>query len=117
MNAENTLLPRHAIPAGSPPPRMLADADAGHHLFVAKGCVTCHIRGDEGGRMGPDLTGRRYAPASVASFLADPESSPLSKAGGQGNVRMPNLGLSPREIGLLVAYLNSESVVGSAMQR
>ena len=117
MNAENTLLPLHAIPAGAPAPRMLADADEGHHLFVAKGCVSCHIRGDEGRRIGPDLTGRRYPAEVVSSFLADPESSPLSKGGGPGNVRMPNLGLSPREIGLLVAYINSESVMGSAAQR
>ncbi len=117
MNAENTLLPLRAVAAGAPAPRILADADAGHHLFVAKGCVTCHMRGDVGGRMGPDLTVRRYAPAVVSSFLADPESSPLSKSIGQNYVRMPNLGLSSREIGSLVAYLNSESVVGSAVRR
>ena len=112
MNAENTLLPLRAVPAGAPAPRTLADADVGHHLFVAKGCVTCHMRGEEGGTMGPDLTVRRYTPAVVSSFLADPESSPLSKSLGQNNVRMPNLGLSPREIGSLVAFLNSESLVG-----
>ena len=117
MNAENTLLPQRAISASSPVPRTLADADVGHHLFFAKGCVTCHMRGDVGGRMGPDLTVRRYAPAVLSSFLADPESSPLSKGGAQNYVRMPNLGLSPREIGRLVAYLNSESVVGSAVGR
>ena len=112
MNAENTLLPISAVPVGTLAPRALADADIGHHLFVAKGCVTCHMRGEDGGKIGPDLTVRRYTPAVVSSFLVDPESSPLSRTGIPNGVRMPNLGLSPREIGLLVAYLNSESVVG-----
>lgn len=117
MNAENTLLPLRAVAAGAPAPRTLADADVGHQLFAAKGCVTCHMRGDVGGKMGPDLTGRRYVPAVVSSFLADPESSPLSKGGVPNGVRMPNLGLSSREIGSLVAYLNAESVVGSVVRK
>ena len=113
MNAENTLLPLRAVPAGAPKPSTLADAVIGHQLFVAKGCVTCHMRGEEGGRMGPDLTVRRYASAAISSFLGDPESSPLSKSAMPNGVRMPNLNLSPTEIRALVAYLNSETVVGA----
>jgi cytochrome c2 len=113
MNAENTLLPLRAIPPGTPAPRALADADVGHQLFAAKGCVTCHMRGEDGGKMGPDLTVRRYATAAVSSFLADPESSPLSKSALPNGVRMPKLNLSEREIVSLVAYLNSETVVGA----
>jgi mono/diheme cytochrome c family protein len=117
MNAENTLLPLRAVPAGAPAPRTLADADVGHLLFTAKGCVTCHMRGETGGNMGPDLTIRRYATAGVSSFLADPESSPLSKNTPSNGVRMPNLNLAPGEIRALVAYLNSEAVVGSSAGR
>jgi mono/diheme cytochrome c family protein len=117
MNVENTLLPLRAVPAGGAAPRLIADADVGHQLFVAKGCVTCHMRGETGGKMGPDLTIRRYAVAAVSSFLADPENSPLSRSGIPNGVRMPNLNLSQREIGTLVAYLNSEAVVGTASRR
>ena len=107
--SENTLLPIHVVAAGAAAPLALADADRGHQLFFAKGCVTCHVRGSEGGeiKVGPDLTGRRYPPDYVAKFLADPESSPLSKATNNGN-RMPKLDLKQREIASLVAFLNSE---------
>ena len=117
MNAENTLLPLRAVPAGGSAPRAIADADVGHQLFVAKGCVTCHMRGEVGSKMGPDLTSRRYASTAVSSFLADPESSALSKNTASNGVRMPNLNLSQREIGSLVAYLNSEAVLGSTVRR
>ena len=117
MNAENTLLPLRTVPSGAPAPRVLADADVGHQLFFAKGCNTCHMRGDTGGKIGPDLTARRYATAAVATFLGDPESSPLAKTTGFGEIRMPNLNLSPVEIRALVAYLNSETVVGNVARR
>ena len=107
--SSNTLLPIRAVAAGAPAPRALADLDRGHRLFFAKGCVTCHMRGGEGGeiKVGPDLTGRRYPAQYVAKFLADPESSPLSKATNNGN-RMPKLDLKQQEIASLVAFLNSE---------
>ena len=108
--SENTLLPVRAIAAGTQPPSPLADADRGHRLFFAKGCVTCHVRGSEGIdgiKAGPDLTGRKYAPDYVAKFLADPETSPLSRT-VTPYVRMPKLDLKDREIASLVAFLNSE---------
>jgi mono/diheme cytochrome c family protein len=117
--SENNLLPVHAIAAGAQPPRPLADADRGHRLFFAKGCVTCHVRGTEGTegvKVGPDLTGRRYPPDYVATFLADPEKSPLSKSNNTG-ARMPKLDLKDREITSLVAFINSEGPVVGAVRR
>ncbi len=115
--SENTLLPVRAIAAGAQPPSPLAEADRGHRLFFAKGCVSCHVRGSEGTdgfKMGPDLTGRRYPPDYVAKFLADPEQSPLSKS-NTTTTRMPKLDLKDREIASLVAFLNGEGpVVGEA---
>ena len=109
--SEISLLPVRVVPAGAPAPKTLADADRGHQLFYAKGCVTCHVRGAEGGngiKAGPELTGRRYPPEYVAKFLADPASSPLANATPSNGVRMPKLDLKEREIASLVAFLNSE---------
>ncbi|MEP7000644.1 MAG: cytochrome c, partial [bacterium] len=120
MNLERTLLPMHVIAAGAPAPRALADAERGHQLFVAKDCVSCHMRGGEGTdgyKFGPDLTGKRYVADYVAKFLADPESSPLSRIAAMtpNSTRMPNLNLKEREIATLVAFLNSEGpVLGKA---
>jgi mono/diheme cytochrome c family protein len=117
--SENSLLPVRAIAAGAPAPSPLADADRGHRLFFAKGCVTCHVRGTEGTdgiKAGPDLTGRRYPPDYVAKFLADPEKSPLSKS-NTTSMRMPKLDLKDREIASLVAFINSEGPVVGAVRR
>jgi mono/diheme cytochrome c family protein len=117
--SESNLLPLRAIAAGAQPPRPLADADRGHRLFFAKGCVTCHVRGSEGAdgiKVGPDLTGRRYPPDYVATFLADPDKSPLSKSNTTAT-RMPKLDLKDREIASLVAFINSEGPVVGEVKR
>jgi mono/diheme cytochrome c family protein len=117
--SQGTLVPIRAIAAGAQPPRPLADADRGHRLFFAKGCVTCHVRGSEGTdgiKAGPDLTGRRYPPDYVAKFLADPEKSPLSKA-TTSYTRMPKLDMKDREIASLVAFINSEGPVVGEVKR
>src|SRR5207247_10711610 len=38
-----TLLPLPALAPGAPAPAALSDAERGRRLFVAKGCVTCHL--------------------------------------------------------------------------
>ena len=119
MSSEINLLPLKVIAAGAQPPRPLADADRGHRLFFAKGCVTCHVRGSEGTdgiKAGPDLTGRRYPAEYVATFLADPEKSPLSKS-NTTSMRMPKLDLKDREIASLVAFINSEGPVVGEVRR
>jgi mono/diheme cytochrome c family protein len=113
--AETTLLPLRAIAPGSAAPDPLADADRGHRLFFAKGCVNCHVRGSEGGegyKFGPDLTGRRYVAEYVAKFLKDPAANPLNRA-STSQMKMPQLELKEREIASLVAFLNSEGQVSS----
>lgn len=107
--SRTTLLPVRAIAPGAEPPRALPEAERGRHLFVAKGCFTCHLHGDvnESGKVavGSELTGRRYAPEFLARFLADPGSVASSRS---GTVRMPNLGLKQTEIAALVAFINTE---------
>ena len=105
-----TLLPMTAVAAGARPARPLAEPERGRRLFVAKGCITCHVNREAGMddasiSVGPDLTGRRFPADYLGRFLADP-----SIASGSGNERMPDLGLKPPEIASLVAFLNAERV-------
>lgn len=116
------LMPLRVVSAGAPAPQPMPDALRGKHLFVAKGCVTCHVHPEtpewQSINVGPNLTGRRYVPEILAAFLDDPDKSPLSQnpksgIGGTTYVRMPKLGLDPREITALVAFVNGGSAVAS----
>ncbi len=98
-----TLVPMQIIAANAQAPAALPAADRGRRLFVAKGCVTCHLHGDVKGSgvvaVGPELTSRRLAPEYLQRFLADPSMI------GSAN-RMPNLNLKQTEIAALIAFLN-----------
>ncbi len=117
MNSATALMPMRVVAAGASTPQPMPDAMRGKHLFVAKGCVTCHVHPETSDwssiDVGPNLTGRRYVPEVLAAFLDDPEKSPLSKTAPPGNVRMPKLGLAPREITALVAFVNGGSGIAS----
>lgn len=100
-----TLLPITVIAPGAPAP-VVAAADRGQQLFLAKGCVTCHVHRDvpaEGAKYGPDLTGRRFPAEHLTQFLADPAKT--LRARGSTKM-MPNLELKPKEIAALVAFLS-----------
>jgi len=87
--------------------RALADAERGRRLFVAKGCVTCHLHravNETSIAAGPELTGRRFAPEYLARFLADPAAVIPPASGAFG---MPNLHLKPTEIAARTAFLNT----------
>jgi cytochrome c2 len=103
MGSRVTLVPLQAIDAGAQAPVALSAADRGRRLFVAKGCVTCHLHRDVSGSgvvaVGPELTNRRLAPEYLQRFLADPSMI------GSAN-RMPNLNLKSAEIASLIAFLN-----------
>lgn len=111
------LMPLRVVADDSPAPQPLPAALRGKHLFVAKGCVTCHVHPEtpdwQSVNAGPNLTGRRYVPEILASFLDDPEKSPISQNTPRTGVRMPKLGLDPREIGALVAFVNGGNTVAS----
>jgi len=111
------LMPVRAIAAGAPAPQPMPDVLRGKHLFVAKGCVTCHVHPEtpewQSINVGPNLTGRRYVPEILSAFLDDPEKSPLSKSAQPGGARMPKLGLDSREITSLVAFVNGGNAVAS----
>ena len=102
-----TLLPLPAVAPGAPAPAALSDAERGRRLFVAKGCVTCHLHravNETSIAVGPELTTRRFAPEYLARFLAEPSAVIPPPA---GEVGMPNLHLKPAEIAALTAFLNT----------
>lgn len=104
-----TLLPITAQAAGATP-ATIAEGERGRRLFVAKGCVTCHLHRsvEESGTydVGPELTERPLAPDYLARFLADPSISPSNRGRGEG--AMPNLNLDQDEIAALTAFLSGE---------
>lgn len=108
MNAQLKLLPTKAIAAGAPAPQ-IAEAELGHRLFSAKGCVSCHVRGGEGAenyKMALDLTERTYPADVLAKFLKDPVGNRISRV-QTSNQLMPQLDLKDREIASLVAFINT----------
>jgi hypothetical protein len=103
MLGRSELLPIQAINAGTPAPAPASPVDRGKALFVAKGCVGCHVHGAverESFKVGPELTRLGYTADHLSSLLRDPPPPRL------GGMRMPNLGLHPDEISALVAFLS-----------
>jgi len=107
-NNDVTLMPIQIVDLGTAPTQ-LSDADRGRRLFVAKGCITCHVHGDVPGSgrvaVGPELTPLRFDPDYLRRFLSNP--SIKAPQPGTGN-QMPNLGLKPPEIAALTAFINGE---------
>jgi mono/diheme cytochrome c family protein len=103
--ADVTIAALPAIAPGASLTRTITDAERGERLFAAKGCVTCHVQID----VGPRLEGRRFDPAYISGFIANPPRTPTQR----GRPAMPNLGLEQREIASLVAYLNTPGQLGA----
>jgi mono/diheme cytochrome c family protein len=103
---------RAASPAAGVPltaeDRLTASAATGRDLFLAKGCVVCHvndraIKGSENYSVssGPNLSAYRNDPAYLHQWLKDPRS--LKPA-----TEMPNLELKAVEIDALVEFINAQ---------
>jgi cytochrome c len=112
-NNNVTLMPVPAVSPGRVPPEIAA-AERGRRLFVAKGCITCHVHPEVPSsgvvNIGPDLTGRRFTGDYLQRFLADPN---IATTRGAGGFEMPNLNLAPREIAALAAFINGVSTAQS----
>jgi cytochrome c2 len=96
-----------ASAATVPPPVKSESVPDGEALFIAKGCVVCHLnsRVDVGSEfftvnIGPDLSAYSNTPEYLRTWLKDPaELKP--------ETRMPDLGLKQEEIESLIVFLNS----------
>ena len=104
-NSNLTLLPLTVVTDGSRLTRPITDQERGERLFTSKGCVTCHVQI----QVGPSLDGKRFDPAYIARFLADPSIAPPRADG----MTMPKLGLAQPEIASLVTYLNSDRQISA----
>jgi len=104
-NSRVTLPPIAAIAPGARPVAV-TENERGRRLFVAKGCVSCHLHRAVSGsgtyEVGPELTDRPLAPDYLARFLADPSISPSNRSRG---LAMPDLDLDQAEVASLVAFL------------
>ena len=77
----------------------MSAVERGDHLFVAKGCVMCHV---EMKILPVDIRTNKYDETFVKQLLANPAAMPKKYNTG---VEMPNLGLKTEEIAALAAYL------------
>ena len=108
------LMPLAALPRGARLSKAVTVAERGQRLFVAKGCVMCHQHaqtaeyGSE--NVGPNLTEKRFAAGYLREFLADPSIKPPTNGR-----RMPKLNLSDNDIGALIAFINGDGVVRTAV--
>jgi len=83
--------------------------ELGRQLFIAKGCITCHVNSKIPGgnayrtiEMGaPDLSKFSASPEALRLRLKDPSSV-------KSDTKMPNLNLSEAEIEALIAFINSK---------
>ena len=86
------------------------DPEMGQHLFLAKGCVVCHVNTRAIANAetysvsaGPDLSAYHNDPEYLRQFLAKPK-------GPENTFPMPDLGLSATEIDALILFLNAQPV-------
>jgi mono/diheme cytochrome c family protein len=102
-----TLLPLTVV-APNGQTSALALPDVGRHLFVAKGCVTCHQNDARSSNvslgLAPLLIAEKYQDAFLARILANPSATLPPRTEFP---QMPNLELRPAEISALVAFINS----------
>lgn len=99
------------IAPGSPAPGPLSQEALGERLFVAKGCIACHINREVQVEnlvsIGPELTGRRFPETYLQGLLADPGAA-FRRDSETEYGDMPNLDLTGSEVGALTAFINRE---------
>ena len=85
-----------------------AQVELGRQLFIAKGCITCHINSKAAGSseywtipVGTNLSNFSASPEVLFVSLKDPSAA-------KSDTQMPNLDLTKVEIEALIAFINSK---------
>jgi cytochrome c2 len=88
----------------------ISQVELGRQLFVAKGCITCHVNSKV-----PDSneywTINADGATDLSNFSASPEILRIrlhDPTEAKSDTQMPNLGLSGDEIEALIAFINSD---------
>jgi hypothetical protein len=110
----STLPALTVIAPGTPAPPPLSPAALGERLFVAKGCIGCHVNHDVRGgenliEAGPGLTGKRFSGTYIRNLLTNPQAvfaRARPETGDTDGWEMPNLELKEKEIAALGAFLS-----------
>jgi len=97
---------------GKPSSEALSDSsqvELGRQLFIAKGCVTCHINT----KISKNMTGSITLDigTNLSNFSASPEALRLrlqDPSAVKSDTQMPNLDLAESEIEALIAFINSK---------
>jgi len=104
-----------AVEAQSKPSSKLAadpsisQAELGEQLFVAKGCITCHVNNKV--ERASEYWTIDMGATNLTTFTASPEALRLrlkDPASVKSDTKMPNLGLKETEIEALIAFINSK---------
>ncbi len=105
-----------AVEAGNESPtkdassKSISQVELGQQLFVAKGCITCHVNAKvpnsyDYWTINPEgatnLTNFSASPELLRIRLKDPSAA-------KSDTQMPNLGLTEAEIEALIAFINSK---------
>ena len=106
MTAKTTMKPIAVATNGTTVAAMSAP-QRGEHLFVAKGCVMCHV---EMKVLPVDIRTNKYDEKFVSQLLANPSAMPKRYNVG---LDMPNLELKAEEISALAAYLAGPNSTGT----
>jgi mono/diheme cytochrome c family protein len=103
-----------ASPASTLHPEAVAvDVETARQVYAASNCAMCHGRSQEGGKLGPPLTGlSRYGwdGAQLQTFLRDPnnkDANPkhLAQLKGSYTMKMPAFTGTDEELRTLVEWL------------
>jgi len=85
-----------------------AQVEIGRQLFIAKGCITCHINSKA-------ASGSEYSTVPVGTNLSNFSASPevlfvrlKDPSAAKSDTQMPNLDLTKVEIEALIAFINSK---------
>jgi len=89
--------------------QIASDVETGQTLFIAKGCLTCHVNNrveskyyDFRSDIGPNLTSYKGSPEFLRIWLKNPASV-------RPNTGMPNLELDAAEIDALITFLSAKA--------